>query len=101
MKKIIRRLGLYLASLVIGGGLILLVLPILSQDLLTAHVPADDDYFANAYFYHAVLVGEAAAVAALTGFFMHGNKRLRRATLTMPIWVPMTYAVLYLALSYQ
>lgn len=106
MKFFLRSLCLYLASIIIGFGAAVLILPFLSSTVFSSHLPeaatrAEMNSFVYFYFYRAFMVLIAASFAAILGFFMWENKGLRRATLTLPIWTPLVYSVFYLLFVYK
>lgn len=91
----------YMTAVLLGLAWVLVLVPYLSVDVLADYVPAQDDAFVQAYFIGSVVVFVAATLTALIGFFMTENRALRRATLTLPAWVPMLYAVIILIAYWQ
>ncbi len=101
MKSFLYTFGCYVGAVLVGGVTTLFVLPPLAQNIFSAHVPAMSPTFSEMYFFRAVLIFEAASVTAITGFFVRDIPSLRRTLFTLPIWAPLAYAILYLALSYR
>lgn len=101
MKIFLHQFGGYVAAIVTGAIITLFLLPPFAQNILANHVPAMGQTFSEMYFFRAVLVLEAASITALAGFFTGNDRTLRIALFTLPIWAPLTYGLLYLALSYR
>jgi hypothetical protein len=98
MRRFLHSLILYLAAILLGFGVCTAVLPALAQ--LTVTFPplgsAASIDFVFGYGYQTFMVYIAGLFAAIMGFFMWGNRPLRRATLTLPVWAPFSYGIFYL-----